>query len=150
MPDMASILKSLRVLADPNRLRILLLLEREELSVAELQEILGHGAKHHLDPSGAVEAGRAGGRPSHRQEHLVPRRSEGEVVTRLLAGLRQAPGEIPEAEHDDAALGLVLRKRQDKTRAFFDDMAGRFGREYVPGRSWKAWPRHCCCCCRRW
>ena len=43
---MASILKSLRLLADPNRLRILLLLEREELSVAELQEILGTGQSH--------------------------------------------------------------------------------------------------------
>src|SRR6202034_708919 len=37
-----------------------------------------------------------------------------------------------------AALELALRKRQDKTRAFFDDMAGRLGREYVPGRSWKS------------
>ena len=34
---MASILKSLRLLADPGRLRILLLLAAEELSVAELQ-----------------------------------------------------------------------------------------------------------------
>lgn len=40
---MASILKNLRLAADPSRLRILLLLEREELSVAELQEILGMG-----------------------------------------------------------------------------------------------------------
>ena len=32
---MASILKSLRLLADPNRVRIVLLLEREELSEAE-------------------------------------------------------------------------------------------------------------------
>jgi len=39
----ASILKSLRVLADTNRVRLLLLLEREELSVAELQEILSTG-----------------------------------------------------------------------------------------------------------
>jgi methylase of polypeptide subunit release factors len=52
--------------------------------------------------------------------------------------LQQAPEEIPEAQHDQAALELVLRKRQDKTRAFFDDMAGRLGREYVPGRSWKS------------
>ena len=40
---MASIVKILRVLADPNRLRILLLLGGEELSVAELQEILVMG-----------------------------------------------------------------------------------------------------------
>src|SRR5580698_8660365 len=40
---MSSILKTLRVVADPNRLRILLLLKEEELSVAELQEILVMG-----------------------------------------------------------------------------------------------------------
>ena len=38
-----SIVKILRVVADPNRLRILLLLKTEELSVAELQEILVMG-----------------------------------------------------------------------------------------------------------
>ena len=65
-------------------------------------------------------------------------KSEGEVLSQLLASLQQAPEELPEAEHDHAALDLVLRKRQDKTRAFFDDMAGRLGREYVPGRSWKS------------
>ena len=51
--------------------------------------------------------------------------------------IRQAAAEIPEAAQDQAALQLTLRKRQDKSRAFFDEMAGRFGKEYVPGRSWK-------------
>ena len=36
---MSSTLKSLRALSDPTRLRIVALLERDELSVAELQEI---------------------------------------------------------------------------------------------------------------
>ncbi len=40
---MASILTNLKLLSDPSRLRILMLVEREELSVAELQEILGMG-----------------------------------------------------------------------------------------------------------
>ena len=40
---MPSIVKILRVVADLNRLRILLLLKGEELSVAELQEILVMG-----------------------------------------------------------------------------------------------------------
>lgn len=65
-------------------------------------------------------------------------KSGGEVLSQLLTLLQQAPQELPEAQHDQAALELVLRKRQDKTRAFFDDMAGRLGREYVPGRSWKS------------
>ncbi len=59
------------------------------------------------------------------------------VISQLIPLLRQAAREIPEARQDNAALKLTLRKRQDKTRAFFDEMAGRFGREYVPGRSWK-------------
>ena len=40
---MASIVKSLRLLADETRLRLLLLLQKEELSVVEIQEILGMG-----------------------------------------------------------------------------------------------------------
>ena len=37
---MASILRWLRLLSDPGRVRILLLLEKEELSVAESQAVL--------------------------------------------------------------------------------------------------------------
>jgi ubiquinone/menaquinone biosynthesis C-methylase UbiE/DNA-binding HxlR family transcriptional regulator len=135
---MASIVKSLRVLGDSNRLRMLLLLVREELSVAELQEILGMGqstiSTHlaQLKHAGLVEDRRAG------KNIWYQAKSKGEVLSQLLASLQQAPEELPEAEHDPAALDLVLRKRQDKTRAFFDDMAGRLGREYVPGRSWKS------------
>src|ERR1700691_1244956 len=135
---MASIVKSLRVLGDINRLRMLLLLSREELSVAELQEILGMGQSSisthlaQLKHAGLVEDRRAGKNIWYRSK------SEGEVLSQLLASLQQAPEELPEAKHDQAALELVLRKRLDKTRAFFDDMAGRLGREYVPGRSWKS------------
>jgi ArsR family transcriptional regulator len=135
---MASIVKSLRVLGDSNRLRMLLLLAREELSVAELQEILGMGqstiSTHlaQLKHAGLVQDRRAG------KNIWYQAKSKGEVLSQLLASLQQAPEELPEAEHDHAALDLVLRKRQDKTRAFFDDMAGRLGREYIPGRSWKS------------
>ena len=40
---MASIVKNLRLLADETRLRLLLLLRREEMSVVEVQEILAMG-----------------------------------------------------------------------------------------------------------
>jgi len=40
---MASTLNFLRLLTDPTRLRLILLLEQEELSVAELQDVLGMG-----------------------------------------------------------------------------------------------------------
>ncbi len=135
---MGSIVKSLRVLGDTNRLRMLLLLSREELSVAELQEILGMGQSSisthlaQLKHAGLVEDRRAG------KNIWYSAKTDGEVLPGLLTVLQAAPQELPEARHDQAALELVLRKRQDKTRAFFDDMAGRLGREYVPGRSWKS------------
>src|SRR5215467_16251968 len=46
--------------------------------------------------------------------------------------------EIPETARDRTALKLTLRKRQDKAREYFDELAGKFGRSYVPGRSWEA------------
>jgi ArsR family transcriptional regulator len=55
----------------------------------------------------------------------------------LLGILRTAAYEIPEAESDTKALQLVLEKRRDRVRGYFDELAGKFGRNYVPGRSWK-------------
>ena len=65
-PAMPSIVKILRVVAEPNRLRILLLLRGEELSVAELQEILAMGQStisthlSQLKQAGLVEDRRTG------------------------------------------------------------------------------------------
>jgi ArsR family transcriptional regulator len=131
---MPSIVKILRVLADPNRLRILLLLATEELSVAELQEILAMGQStisthlSQLKQAELVEDRRTGKSSLYRLAASEP----------LLTGLfEQARTEIPESALDQAALRRVLRKRQDKMRAFFDSVAGRLGKDYVPGKSWK-------------
>jgi len=132
---MPSIVKTLRVVADPNRLRILLLLKGEELSVAELQEILAMGQStisthlSQLKQAGLVKDRRTGKSNLYRAPAL--NRLFGEV----LAG---AAKEIPEARADQASMRRVLRKRQDKTRAFFDSVAGRLGKDYVPGKSWKS------------
>lgn len=131
---MTSIVKILRVLADPNRLRILLLLGSEELSVAELQEILGMGQStisthlSQLKQAKLVEDRRTG------KNNLYRLLKQEGAVAGLLAQARQ---EIPEAASDQAAMKRVLKKRQDKMRAFFDSVAGRLGKDYVPGRSWK-------------
>lgn len=134
---MASIVKILRVVSDANRLRILLLLEREELSVAELQEILAMGqstiSTHlaQLKQADLVEDRKAGKNSLYR----LKTENGAAVLAELLA---QAREEIPEAKLDAASIKTVLRKRQDKMRAFFDEAAGRFGRNYVPGKSWKS------------
>jgi ArsR family transcriptional regulator len=52
--------------------------------------------------------------------------------------LVEAEKEIAEFASDQAAMRRVLKKRQDKMRAFFDSVAGRLGKDYVPGKSWKS------------
>jgi ArsR family transcriptional regulator len=133
---MPSIVKTLKVVADPNRLRILLLLKGEELSVAELQEILAMGQStisthlSHLKQAELVEDRRTG---KSNLYHLLPAR--GGVLGEILADARK---EIAEFTSDQAAMRRVLKKRQDKMRAFFDSVAGRLGKDYVPGKSWKS------------
>src|ERR1043166_7661091 len=130
---MASILKSLRLAADPNRLRILLLLEKEELSVAELQDNLSKGQSQistnlaQLKQAGLVDDRRMGKNSFYRLT----------APPELMEVLRRAALEVSEATADDEALRLAVRKRQDHMRRYFDDLAGKFGRQYVPGRSWK-------------
>jgi ArsR family transcriptional regulator len=130
---MATLLKSLRLAADPNRLRLLLLLEQEELSVAELQEILGKGQSQvsthlsQLKQAGLVFDRRTGKNAFYRLQ----------APAELMELLRKAAHDVPEAAADRQALRLALRKRQDNMRRYFDELAGKFGRQYVPGRSWK-------------
>ena len=177
MPSMPQIVKILRVVADPNRLRILLLLDGEELSVAELQEILVMGQStisthlSQLKQAGLVEDRRTGKNNLYRlasraaEEAAV---SDGDGPSPVLKGhdfsransgpkserasapegdpganflhdlLARARHEILEAHADQAARRRVVKKRQDKMRAFFDSVAGRLGRNYVPGKSWKS------------
>ncbi len=131
---MASILKSLRLAADPNRLRLLLLLEHEELSVAELQEILAKGQSQisthlaQLKQAGLVDDRRTGKNAFYRLN--APRGADGSA----------APGgraRSPKRSRTGRRCVWLLRKRQDKMRRYFDELAGKFGRQYVPGRSWK-------------
>ncbi|HEV2484774.1 MAG TPA: metalloregulator ArsR/SmtB family transcription factor [Terracidiphilus sp.] len=136
---MPSIVKILRVVADPNRLRILLLLKGEELSVAELQEILVMGQStisthlSQLKQAGLVEDRRTGKSSLYRLSNSGGP-ANGSPLDEILV---RAKKEIPEAAPDLAAMRRVLRKRQDKMRNFFDSVAGRLGRDYVPGHSWK-------------
>lgn len=135
------LLKTMRLLGDPARVRILLLLESEELSVAELQEILAKGQSQisthlaQLKQAGLLEDRRTGKHIFYRLKTL--RASKGKTMAQLMGVLRQAASEIPEAEHDRAALKLVIARRRDRMRAYFDSLAGKLGRQYLPGRSWE-------------
>ncbi len=136
---MASILKTLRLIADPTRIRILRLLRREDLSVVELQEILGMGQSRISTHLAQLK----------REKLVLDRRSGKNVIYSfnresrvfpedLVQVLELAAGDIEEISDDEEALALALTKRKDRARAYFDELAGKFGRTYVPGRSWKS------------
>jgi ArsR family transcriptional regulator len=130
-------MKALRLLGDEGRIRMLRLLAREELSVAELQEILGMGQSRismqlsQLKQAGLVELRKAGQKSLYR---LAPLKGGDQILRDVV---KKSAEEVPEAAQDDDALRLILRKRKDKLRGYFDELAGKFGRHYVPGRSWK-------------
>lgn len=132
------VLKWLRLLGDPSRVRILRLLALEELSVADLQEILGMGQSRismqlsQLKQADFVEARRLGQKSLY---HLMVPSGAKAILDEVL---EKCSAEIHEAAHDDEGLRLVLERRKDHLRSYFDGLAGRFGRNYVPGRSWKA------------
>ena len=137
---MSSTINFLRLLADPTRLRLLLLLEQEELSVAELQQILGMGQSRisshlaQLKRAGVVEDRRAG----KNVYYGASENGQGSRRARVAELSRTLARELPETSRDRTSLKLVLRKRQDKAREYFDELAGKFGRRYCPGRSWQA------------
>ena len=119
----------------------MLLLEQEELSVAELQDIMGMGQSRisshlaQLKRAGVVADRRAGKNVYYglaQTNSLDATRAKVSELTRTLAR------ELPEAARDRTARKVALRKRQDLARSYFDELAGKFGRSYVPGRSWQA------------
>src|SRR6202035_4702692 len=123
------------------RLRLLLLLEQEELSVAELQQILNMGQSRisshlaQLKRAGVVADRRAGKNVYYDASKMAGRNGARNRVQQMIEILAR---EIPETARDRTALKLALRKRQDKAREYFDELAGKFRRSYVPGRSWEA------------
>ena len=131
---MTSMLKSLKLISDPTRLRILMLVAEEALSVAELQEVLGMGQSRistqlsQLKAEGLVQDERSGKNNMYACT----------AAPDLMEVARRAADELDEVAADRAALRHLLRKRKDTARAYFDELAGRFGKDYVPGRSWKA------------
>lgn len=132
---MASIVKSLRLIADETRLRLLLLLQKEELSVVELQEILGMGQSRisshlaQLRQARLVQDRRAG-------KNIYYALTQDPALTELASIIAASARELPEVGADQTALQLALLKRKDKAREYFNQLAGKFGRAYCPGRTW--------------
>jgi len=132
---MSNRVRLLAALADPTRLRILAALREHELSVAELQDVLGVGQSrisNHLAQLKSV------GLLRDRREGQKSYYRRGESSREVWALADGAAVELGTRARDEAALRMVLDQRQEKSKRYFDAVAGRLGKKYCPGRSWEA------------
>lgn len=136
MPD---ILKSLRALADPTRLRIIALLATDELSVNELQEITRLGQSRISTHLGLLqEAGLLQSRRDGKRTFYKPNEKAKETARDFIALAIKGAQEMPEHLADQVNLKRILARRNEQAEVYFNQVAGRFDRSYGPGRSWQA------------
>ena len=115
------------------------ILQAEELSVAEIQEILGMGQSRisthlaQLKRAGLVQDRRVGKNIYYSWTAAGPIKEP-----ELRSIIRLAIADLPEAITDQSSLQHVIAKRKNRTREYFNKLAGKFGRSYCPGRSWQA------------
>jgi len=138
--DLATASSILRLLADPTRVRLLALLEREELTVAELAAVLHlaqprvstHLAK--LKEAELVRDRRAGVSAYYRANGDTD-----ETQQALLNSLRESIDDALLRE-DAARLPGVLAQRA-REEGWADTVAGDMERHYSPGRTWETLAR---------
>lgn len=138
MPDLDATTELLRLLGDQTRLRLLALLAREELTVAELtratqlaqSRVSTHLGK--LREANLIRDRRAGASSFYAlHEASLP-----DDARRLVAALREATAD-PVIEGDTARLAEVIRARAGGG-TWANAVAGSMERHYSPGRTWEA------------
>jgi len=135
--DLAGCSAFLRVLSDPTRVRLLALIEREELTVAELAAVTRlaqprvstHLAK--LKELALVRDRRAGVSAYYRFN------GDADSETRKLWEAVRDAAEDAMLSDDARRLAAVLDRRSQR-RAWADSVAGDMERHYSPGRTWEA------------
>jgi len=140
MLDLAATSALLRLLSDPTRVRLLALLEREELTVAELSAVLRlaqprvstHLAK--LKEAGLVRDRRAGVSSYYRYNNEIDPRENA-----LLLALKESVDDAL-LRDDEYRLPSILAKRA-RAEGWADTVAGDMERHYSPGRTWEALAR---------
>ena len=130
-----------RLLGDATRLRLLLLLDREELSVAELSAITQLAQPRvstHL--ARLKEAGMVSDRREGVFVYYKIAASTGDPSLDALWDILQRNTDDPLAAQDRERIPQILNSRGRGT-SWADSVAGDMERHYSPGRSWEATAR---------
>jgi ArsR family transcriptional regulator len=135
-------MEALRALTDPTRVRLLAVLDEEELTVAELQRVLDvpqSRVSTHL--ARLKEAGLALDRVDG--PHRYYRRAEGSMPPAARAAWATVSEQVagdPQLERDRARRQQVLASRRGG-QSWVDRVAGSLDRHYSPGRTWESLAR---------
>ena len=130
---------TLKLLSDSTRLRLLRLLVEEELSVAELQEILNMGQSRISSHLGLLKQGELveDRRDGKKSFYHVNRALDPEIQT-LLKVVCDAFDKEDHQEPDAHNLKRILDQRRELSEKFFNSVAENLGKYHCPGRSWEA------------
>ena len=138
LPDLGATTDLLRLLGDPTRVRLLALLAREELTVAEITDITQLAQSRVSTHLGRL-----------REAGLVRDRREGASSFYALSGAAMPAEarrvwELLQETTDDALIEQDQERAREAVRAraggpsWADSVAGRMERHYSPGRTWEA------------
>jgi ubiquinone/menaquinone biosynthesis C-methylase UbiE/DNA-binding HxlR family transcriptional regulator len=130
---------TLKLLSDSTRLRLLRLLVEEELSVAELQEILNMGQSRISSHLGLLKQGELveDRREGKKSFYHINRSLDPEIQT-LLKVVCDAFDKEDHQEPDAHNLKRILDQRRELSEKFFNSVAENLGKYHCPGRSWEA------------
>ena len=141
MLNAAAIFTDLSILADATRSRMLLLLDRTELTVSELCAVLQlpqSTVSRHLKT--LLDAGWvASRREATSRYYTLAFDDRGPAAKRLWSLLREQLGNTPGADQDARRLKSVLARRPSKSQEFFESAAGQWDklrRELFGGASY--------------
>ena len=136
---MADSWETLKLLADSTRIRILSLLTREELSVAELQEVLDMGQSRISSHLGLLRQGELvhDRREGKKTFYALNRRFDPQGLALMEAACASVDGS-EQIVSDYSNLKRILEKRKQLSEQYFNSVAGRLCKNYCPGRSWEA------------
>jgi ubiquinone/menaquinone biosynthesis C-methylase UbiE/DNA-binding HxlR family transcriptional regulator len=130
---------TLKLLSDSTRLRLLRLLVEEELSVAELQEILNMGQSRISTHLGLLKQGElVEDRREGKRSYYHISRSLAKETQELLQVVCDSFDKQGQGKSDIQSLNRILDQRRELSEKFFNTVAENLGKYPCPGRTWEA------------
>ena len=121
--------RTLKALADPLRLRVLAAVAKDELTVGEVQEVVG-SVQSSVSRNLAIlrEAGFVQDRKEGTNVYFSVREDMPEPARELFKSLQERLEELPDAKRDKARLEECRRRRLQRSQSYFESVAGDWER----------------------